>query len=94
MAKTISANYCKLQNLLRYQERTAYSSGRLGWNYDIYHIGDAAVICTGYRGMPGRQGKDAAEYELRAKAILSSDLPEEEKKTAVNNLLQEFIAQA
>lgn len=46
--KVIKVGYCDLQNLLKYESPTAYTSGVYGWNADIYDFG-GITICTGYR---------------------------------------------
>lgn len=53
--------YCELQDILQYLEPQAYNSGIYGWNYDAYYFGDA-VICTGYRNLPGSRLKDIEGY--------------------------------
>lgn len=50
----ICIGYCDLQNLLAFENPIAYTSGRYGWNCDIYDLGnitgyDTACIVTGYR---------------------------------------------
>lgn len=52
MRNIIEVPYADLQNLLRYEDAEAYTSGVYGWNADIYCVGGFA-ICTGYRPFGG-----------------------------------------
>lgn len=93
-SKIVSAGYCDLQYLLRYHEPTAYTCGVYGWNFDVYMI-DNLTICTGYRNMPGKTANNIREYEEKAKKIAENwNIPYEEKKEQIENLLHEFIKQA
>ena len=86
------AGYCDLCHLLRGHEPVAYTCGVYGWNYDVYEV-YGLTICTGYRGMPGKQLKGIAEFEEKAKKIWSWENKEmtfEKKKEAVETLLYEF----
>ena len=93
-AKIVSAGYCDLQCLLRYHEPLAYTCGVYGWNFDVYEI-DGLTICTGYRNMPGKRANNILEYEKKAEKIAENwNIPYEEKKEQIENLLHEFIKQA
>lgn len=85
------ASYCDLQHLLRNHEPVAYTAGVYGWNFDIFEV-YGVTICTGYRNMPGARLEHIAEYEEKARNIWSWEdrRPYEEKKKAVEKLLQEF----
>lgn len=86
------AGYCDLSYLLREHEPVAYTCGVYGWNYDVYEV-YGLTICTGYRGMPGKQLNGIAEAEAEAQRIWSCENEEmtfEEKKNAVETLLHEF----
>lgn len=48
-----SCGYCELQNLLHNHSPIAYTIGVYGWNFDVYDV-YGLTICTGYRGMPGK----------------------------------------
>lgn len=90
-----------MQNLLRYQQPTAYASGVYGWNFDLYEI-DGIAIVTGYRGCPASKDFDSKilfKYENKAKKIIETRKPEDmawdkydkQQRTKVNNLLLKFI---
>lgn len=86
-----SAGYCDLTFLLNNHNAVAYTCGTYGWNFDVYEV-YGVTICTGYRGMPGPRMEGVAEYERKARDILSweNKAPYEEKREAVENLLHEF----
>lgn len=87
------AGYCDLQALLNYEEPIAYSSGRYGWNFDVYKIG-GHYITTGYRGMVGERANNTELYEKKAEQILyKSGLEYDDKKRMINALLAEFVQQ-
>lgn len=90
----IKVNYCRLQYLLNLVEPIAYTSGIYGWNADIYHFGDVAIV-TGYNPF----GNIVPDYDIikafddRAAEILSDIKSSyEDKKQALYNLTMEFIA--
>ena len=56
----IRVGYCSLQNLLNYKSPIAYTSGKYGWNADIYEISQTTVIVTGY----GPFGNIEPNYDL------------------------------
>lgn len=90
----VSVGYCDLDELLCYHSPAAYTSGVYGWNFDIYEV-YGLTICTGYRGMPGRKANNVREYEQKAKAIrYNYDIPWEQGKEMIENLLKEFCEQA
>ena len=87
-----SASYCDLQDLLTNHNPVAYTSGVYGWNFDVYEV-YGLTICTGYRGMPGKQLEGTADAERKAKDILAwenKDMTYDEKREAVEQLLHEF----
>ena len=93
-AKIVSAGYCDLSMLLRFHEPIAYTCGIYGWNFDVYEI-DGLTICTGYRNMPGKRANNICEYEKKAEKIAENwNIPYEETKEQIENLLHEFIKQA
>lgn len=53
----IAIGYCGADHLLRGIEPRAYTCGVYGWNFDVYEV-HGLTICTGYRGMPGRNAKN------------------------------------
>ena len=75
------AGYCKLQNLLKNHEPTAYTCDIYGWDFDIYEV-YGVTICTGYSGMPGARLQCVKEYEQKARAAETSE--------QVEQLLKEF----
>ena len=85
------AGYCDLSFLLNNHEPTAYTCGVYGWNFDVYEV-YGLTICTGYRGLPGKRLEKISEYNEKAQKVLSweNEQPYEEKKQAVEKLLQEF----
>jgi len=92
----VSIGYCDAQNLLVNHEPIAYTCGIYGWNFDVYEV-YGLTICTGYRGMVGRNAKNVREYERKASAILSWENREdsyEVKHEKVEALLKEFCEQA
>lgn len=79
-APAVAVGYCGAQNLLNGCARLGYGAGLYGWNYDAYLIDDArgnyAVVCTGYRSIPGRDANKAAaivERFARSMRELASD---------------------
>ena len=89
-----SVGYCDLQYLLNNHSPIAYTCGVYGWNFDVYEV-YGLTICTGYRGMPGRKANNVREYEQKAKAIrYNYDIPWEQGKEMIENLLKEFCEQA
>lgn len=51
-AKSFSAGYGTIQNLVKNEDAVAYNSGTLGWNYDVYlftYKGKQILIATGVR---------------------------------------------
>lgn len=92
----LSVGYCKMSSLLKYQEKTAYTAGIYGWNYDIYEVNNVA-ICTGYRGMPENKNiKDdydlIKQYEEKAQKIQNNyKLTYEQQEEQTNNLLYKAV---
>ncbi len=82
--------YCDLQTLLRNHSPIAYTTGIYGWNFDVYTV-YGLTICTGYRGMPGKDLESVAEYEKKASAIMGDyNKPYEQKEEEIEELLKEF----
>mgnify|MGYP006348553747 CR=1 FL=1 len=92
-SKVINIGYCAAQNLLRFNEATAYSSGTYGWNCDFYQIKPNTVIATGYR--TNSKLVDYAIVEkydnLAAEIISNKTISWDDKKSQVNNLLEKFV---
>lgn len=99
--RCVSVGYCDLQYLLRYLSPIAYNSGVYGWNFDVYTFEQYSTniaICTGYRGMPGKNlyktGISCQEWNQKAQDIISKyQWTEHEKvKEELEKLLKEFLA--
>lgn len=88
MPNVYSVGYCDLQCLLRGVEPIGYNSGVYGWNYDVYSL-SGVTICTGYRGMPGKNVPNVAEWERKAAAICSGDWKEWSEK--LESLRADFV---
>lgn len=96
----IETGYCRIQNLLHYENRIGYTKGINGWNADIYIFdNDKAnvAIVTGYRPfghfVPNYDLEK--EYDTKAeKIIYGKDFSYDEKKEKVRELLYEFIEKA
>lgn len=88
----VEVGYCDLQSLLRYVDPTVYTSGTCGWNADVYYI-DGLTIVTGYRPFGNYSNYDLVhEYEDKARKIAGDyNTPWEERRNAVNELLDEFV---
>lgn len=90
----LSIGYCDAWHLLHFRDANAYTSGVYGWNFDVYNV-DGVAICTGYRGMPGRNPKNLKKYEEKARSIIADySKTYEQQKKAVEKLLLQFIKQA
>ena len=92
-SKVINIGYCAAQNLLRFNEATAYSSGIYGWNCNFHQINQNAVIATGYR-VAGKLIDYAIveKYDnLAAEIISNKTISWDDKKSLVNELLEKFI---
>ena len=96
--RVIGAGYCELQNLLKFREPMAYSSGVYGWNCDYYDIG-GVVIATGYRGV-WSQNTHASEkiirdYDDQAYMVLNDYYTSNtSKRERLDQLIEEFVAKA
>lgn len=82
--------YCDMWHLLRNHDAVAYTAGVYGWNFDVYKV-YGLIICTGYRGMPGKRLEGVAEYEAKAKDIFENKhFRDDEKQKHIEALLIEF----
>ena len=88
----LSLGYCDIDNLTRYKNPFAYSSGVYGWSCDYYNI-DGVCLSTGYD--PIGQNVDyklVRKYEAKAQKIcLDYNLDYKIREKRVNKLLIEFI---
>lgn len=98
--RCVSVGYCDLQYLLYYCSPIAYNSGVYGWNYDVYTFEQYSTniaICTGYRGMPGKNlytaGISCREWDKKAQDIISKyQCHDSDKgKKELEKLLKEFL---
>lgn len=87
----ICVGYCALQNLLSYENETAYTTRREGWGADIYQFENTAIV-TGYApfGNIRPDYETCQKYEKKAGEIPYT-LSYEERKEALNQLISEFI---
>lgn len=87
----LAVGYCDAYALLKYEDKRAFTAGVYGWNFDAYDI-DGVLICTGYRGMIGKQPKFLAKYEKKARAIVDNwDLKFDQKQKRVAKLLRAWV---
>ncbi|MEI6296197.1 MAG: hypothetical protein WCO84_00945 [bacterium] len=92
--RILSVPYCELQNLLRYENPIAYSSGSYGWACDYYYV-DGVLISTGYSTINSKNVKQEYDimelYEKQARSINSKFSPTAKQETT--ELLYKFISQ-
>ena len=69
----LAIGYCDAWHLLKGAgvEPFACCSGVYGWNFDAYEV-DGVLICTGYRGMIGKQAENVEKYEKKAREIMEN----------------------
>ena len=92
----ISAGYCKLQYLLKWESPIAYTTRAEGWGSDIYDFGNTAIV-TGYAPFGNlRVSYDLVEkYEETAKNVCANNsLSYLEKQENLRKLISDFIAEA
>lgn len=95
-SNVLQVGYCKLQNLLKYENAFAYNAGVNGWNCDYYELDNfKIIISTGYRPHGLKiDSKTIKHYEDLARSIQEdSNLDYESKKTLTQNLLKDFIGE-
>jgi len=92
----IKIGYCSLQNLLRYEQPTNYTTRLEGWASDVYKFTNYA-ISTGYAPF----GNIVPDYDLCTKfdnkamnIVINNTLLYDEKKELLYNLICEFIQEA
>lgn len=88
-SKIVRVGYCRLQFLLNCERPIAYTTGRYGWNADIYDMGGGVAIVTGHRpfGNICPDCQIVEEYELLAREALSL----RKDKSFFDDLLKKFI---
>ena len=91
-SKIYNVGYCNIQSLLRHCEPFAYSSGAYGWSCDYYDMGGGVIICTGYSCIGEKIDRDILiEWENKAKNICLQNLPQEEGREALDDLVYKFL---
>ena len=91
-SKVINIGYCAAQNLLWFNEPTAYSSGVYGWNCNFHQIDRNTVIATGYRVGKLADHTIVEKYDNEAAEIIGNkNISWDDKKSQVNNLLEKFV---
>lgn len=88
----IKVGYCRLQHLLTYKCRYAYTAGYDGWHSDIYSVGTVA-ISTGYQpfGDIKPDYETVKKYDDQATEILASRA--DDVALQLNDLLHKFIGE-
>lgn len=92
----IKIGYCNLQFLLSRIDPVYYTTRAEGWATDIYIINSDTVIITGYApfGNITVPYEKQREYNKRAEKIACDyTLSYEEQRDALDNLINEFIAE-
>lgn len=89
--KVIEVGYCGLQNLLRRESRSAYTTGTYGWNADVYDFGDVAIV-TGYRpfGNVRPDYEVCNKYDTEAMNVIMGN-GYDTTKEKLDNLIKKFI---
>ena len=90
--KIIRMGYCEAQNLFRFAERIAYTSGTYGWNADVFQIDSNTAIVRGYRpfGNVDCNYSLLKKYDEKAKEIYLTEKTENAREK-VEKLLQEYV---
>lgn len=87
----ISVGYCDLQRLLACTSPVAYTARREGWGADIYDFEDTAIV-TGHAPFGNiRPSYDLCKRYEREAEKLRHVFSYEEKKTALERLIAEFV---
>lgn len=90
----ISVDYCKVDDLMRYHDRIGYTSGKYGWNADVFAIDNNTAIVTGYRPFGTiKPNPDTVErYNDQAKLIWQNmDYTYESIKPLLDDVLAAFV---
>ena len=88
----ITIGYCNAWYLLAYKDADFYSCGVYGWSCDYYKIDYNTIISTGYAPIDGiREYEFTRKMNEKARKIYNSDIPYENKKRKINNLLDKYI---
>ena len=65
----LSVGYCELQNVLKYENPTAYNAGANGWNFDLYLLEHGISLVTGYRGLNNASTHSARDIKGLSEAL-------------------------
>lgn len=65
----LSVGYCSLQNVLKYENPTAYNAGVNGWNFDLYLLEHGISLVTGYRGLNNASTHSASDIKGLSEAL-------------------------
>lgn len=90
----IRTGYCSVQHLLWYRQPIAYTSGRDGWNADIYEVNPTTVVVTGYGpfGNIEPDYKMVVQYDDDAAKYISEHKWGAEVSEHLDMLLKEMIS--
>lgn len=86
----ISVSYDALQDLLKYEHPSYFTSGIYGWNADVYGIDFDTCIVTGYRPF-GNIRPTYALTDLFNRAAQKADTPEK-CKDLLNAFVKEVLS--
>ena len=96
----LTAGYCEIEYLLNFCNPFAYSAGVYGWNCDFYQPSSkfsGVCIATGYNterlGGKRINYELVKEYEQKARELVL-DYSQNNKREALNTLIDEFIEKA
>lgn len=89
----VKCRYCTAQNLLKYSAPDAYNAGVYGWNYDVYRVKNVIIVTGRDMRVKGIQSKYADSFDKKAIDLIHQmeDVDFESKKTAIDNLLHDWI---
>lgn len=86
----ICVPYCAMQDLLKYETPSWYTSGVYGWNADVYMIDFDTCIVTGFRPF-GNIRPTYARTDVFNRAAQKADTPEK-CKDLLNVYVKEVLS--
>ena len=86
----ITVPYCALQDLLKYESPSCFTSGIYGWNADVYVVDFDTCIVTGYRPF-GNVRPTYALTDVFNRAAQKADSPEK-CKDLLNIYVKEVLS--
>ena len=86
----ICVPYCGLQDLLKYESPTWFTSGIYGWNADVYIINNDTCIVTGYRPF-GNIRPAYALNDVFNRTAQKADTPEK-RRDLLNAFVKEVLS--